>query len=140
MFLLILFIILVIIILYIFFIDSNEKFTIQAIPNDIKIRRENCLSYCNERDCLKMFRMQKDLSKCIGCNLRGLCYKKRILGGTCGICSENEKFFDCNKIGNFGCTNPENIVNFEGVDPYYIIIKDKDSFSYKEKCKFCWNI
>lgn len=63
-----------------------------------------------------------------------------ILGGVCGVCSEDERLFDCNKISNYGCTNPENIMNFNGVNPYYIIVKDVDSFSYKERCKFCWDI
>jgi hypothetical protein len=120
--------------------NSNEKFTVQAIPNDVKIRRKNCLNYCNKGDCLKMFSMQKDLNKCRVCNLKGLCYKKKVLGGICSICSEDKDFVDCNKISNYGCTNPENIMNFNGVNPYYVIVKDKNSFSYKDKCKFCWNI
>lgn len=140
MFLLILFIILVIIILCIFFMESNENFTIQAIPDNIKIRRENCLDYCNKGNCLKMFKRQEDLNKCRECNSKGLCYRKMILGGVCGVCSEDERLFDCNKISNYGCTNPENIMNFNGVNPYYIIVKDVDSFSYKERCKFCWDI
>ena len=106
--------------------NSNEKFTVQAIPNDVKIRRKNCLNYCNKGDCLKMFSMQKDLNKCRVCNLKGLCYKKKVLGGICSICSEDKDFVDCNKISNYGCTNPENIMNFNGVNPYYVIVKDKN--------------
>lgn len=140
MFLLILFIILIIIILYIFFMDCYENFTIQAIPSNIRIRRENCLNYCNKANCFKMFKIQKDLNKCRDCKMKGLCYNKMILDGVCGICSGDEKEVDCNSINNYGCTNPENILDFNGVDPYYIIVKDENSFSYKEKCKFCWNI
>ena len=120
--------------------DCNENFTIQAIPNNVKIRRENCLQFCNKGDCLKMFNIQNDLKKCRECKLKGLCYKKLIINGVCGICSENENYFDCDSIRNYGCTNPENIMDFNGVDPYYIIVKDENSFSYKQKCKFCWNI
>jgi len=123
-----------------YLLDVQENFKVISLPKKYKIRREDCLDYCNKKDCLKMFDMQKDLDECRECNLKGRCFRKSIIGGVCEICYNGVDYIDCNLTSKFGCQNPENILNFSGVDPYYVIVDDDNSYSYTNKCKFCWNI
>ena len=66
MYLIILFIILIIL----FYFANNKKiinfenFTIQKLDKKYEIRRDDCLDYCDEKSCLKMFDKQKQLLDC----------------------------------------------------------------------------
>ena len=134
------FLIIVLFVVVYYLFDTREHFTIYAIPDKYKIRRDKCLEYCDEKNCLSMFQRQSDLDKCRECNLKGGCFRKSIIGGVCEVCEEGGDYVDCDLTRNFGCKNPKNILDFTGVDPYYVIVEDDDSFSYSNSCKFCWNI
>ena len=131
---------LIILIILIIFYENKEGFTIMALNKKYNIRREDCLKYCDEAECLKMFDMKKKLNECKKCNDKGLCYKKNILDGVCEACVDGIDYGNCNLISNYGCTNPDNILDFNGVEPYYLIVDDDNNYSYKNTCKFCWNI
>jgi len=116
-----------------------EQFDILKIPEKYKIRREKCLDYCDEKSCLRMFQMQKQLKECLDCRKKGGCYQKNLVEPSCNVCLGENDSTDCYSIFNYGCKNPDNLSDFKGVNPYYILT-DSDGYTYTKECKFCWNI
>ena len=141
-------ILLVIVLLWIYSVRVTEHFdnkvvTINQLPKKYKIRRDNCFELCDEKSCLKMLDMQKNLDKCRECKRTGQCYNKNVITPTCDLCFGKQNKTKClsTMSGGFGCTNPDNIADFKGVDPYYILVDSNDvNYAYTKKCKFCWNI
>ena len=142
MYLIILFIILIIL----FYLANNKKeeinlenFTIQKLDKKYKIRREDCLDYCDEKSCLKMFDKQKQLLDCERCSLKGGCFQKGIVTNSCNVCQEGEEPTNCRLTSNYGCKDNNNLMSFNGVNPYYILA-GSDGYTYTKECKFCWNL
>ena len=127
-------------------IKNNDKKNIYKIGlnKDISIYKTDCYDKCSKTDCIKLDNMTKVLEKCMKCNSqKKKCFNHSIIGGTCDDCNienENEKL-NCLHIQNYGCTNPNNIFDNNGVEPYYIQIPDNNLNSpYDKKCVFCWNL
>lgn len=123
--------------------NNKEKLYKISLKNT-KIRRENCFETCDKKNCIKLDDKKRLLDKCLKCNSqKNKCFKKSIIGGLCDDCSgEDEKNkIDCNNILNFGCIDPNNLNNNNGVEPYFIQIPDINvSSPFDKKCVFCWNI
>ena len=70
-----------------------------------------------------------------------MCFSKKLINGVCSPCQIDEKPMKCKSITNYGCPNPNNLTDLEGVRPYYIMVDtDNVNYAYDKKCKFCWNI
>lgn len=122
--------------------NNKEKLYKIKLNENIKLETEDCFEKCGESDCIKMNNMKKILEKCIKCNSqKNKCFDKSIIGGVCNDCNETQEKIDCFNIQNFGCTNPYNIDNNNGIPPYFIQIPDDNINSpYNKKCVFCWNL
>ena len=116
-----------------------EQFDIMKLPKKYKIRREKCLDYCDKKSCLKMFQKQKLLKECLDCKKKEGCFQKNLIEPTCNVCLGENDSTDCYSIFNYGCKNPDNLSDFNGVNPYYILV-DSDGYTYTKECKFCWNL
>lgn len=121
--------------------NNKEKLYKIKLNSNIKLETEDCYEKCGASECTKMNSMTKILEKCIKCNSeKNKCFHKSIIGGVCDDCTNEEKV-DCFNIQNFGCTNPYNMHNNNGVPPYYIQTPDDSVNSpYNKKCVFCWNL
>ncbi len=105
------------------------------------VRREDCAEKCGEKECKIMEERQRNLDACNKCHSNPKkCYKKSISGGNCEYCLDGEKQIQCNNVSNFGCFNPNNLDNIEGVDPYFVI---KTNYSknndISQECRFCYD-
>lgn len=116
--------------------NNNLKIYKIGLNDNLTINREDCFEKCDNAECTKMLEMDRILKKCISCNSqKNKCFTKSIIGGTCDDCNENkDEKMNCYDIQNFGCLNPKDLNNKNGVEPYYIEINNK------KKCAFCWNI
>ena len=123
-------------------LNNNKKnlYNIKLSNND-KIYTENCNDMCDNKDCIKLYTMKKNLNNCLKCQSENnKCFKKSIIGGVCNDCDEEDKI-DCFKIDQFGCTNPKDLQSYKGVSPYFIQVNDDNVNSpFDKKCVFCWNI
>lgn len=141
-------IILLVLVILLYVVRTNEHFnnpvvTVKKLPKKYKIRRDKCFELCDKKSCLKMLDMQKNLNKCRMCKKNGKCYNKNIINPTCEICFDKQNETKCLSTmdGGFGCPNPNNMIDFKGVDPYYILVDSNDvNYAYNKKCKFCWNL
>lgn len=134
---------LLIIVFYYYLFSRKENFvnTIYKLPKNYKLQYKDCLLKCSERDCLKMFHQKKILDKCNECQNKGMCFNKLVIDGVCDICNKDSKKINCSSIFKYGCKNPDNILNFQGSSPYYIMVKSNNpNYAYDTECKFCWNL
>ena len=69
-----------------------------------------------------------------------MCYKKLETNeGICEPCVEGEKYIsDCNNTYYDACPSPNDIYNFSGGKPYFVLIPDNNIYNpYNTKCKSC---
>ena len=113
-----------------------------SLDKNISLNQEDCYDKCEKSECIKMDAMKDVLRKCTQCNSqKNKCFNRSIIGGTCDDCIDNQTKMDCYDIQNFGCTNPYNINDRKGVEPYYIQVNNNNVNSpYDKKCVFCWNL
>jgi hypothetical protein len=113
-----------------------------SLDKNISLNQEDCYDKCEKSECIKMDAMKDVLKKCTQCNSqKNKCFNRSIIGGTCDDCIDNQTKMDCYDIQNFGCTNPYNINDRKGVEPYYIQVNNNNVNSpYDKKCVFCWNL
>ena len=109
---------------------------------DIKIQRENCFQKCNAQDCTKLYMRRLNYKKCNLCQKnKNKCFNRLNTVGSCDICSDNLKKFNCNHKNDIGCTDPNNIYGLDGIEPYYIEVNSNESNSpFNKKCVFCWEL
>jgi len=122
--------------------DHSKLYKIYVDPEFELHDSEDCFDKCDKTECLKMDSMNHVLKKCVKCNaMNNKCFNRSIIGGTCDDCMKNQQKMDCYDIQNFGCTNPYNINDRKGTEPYFIEMNDSNLNSpYSKKCVFCWNL
>jgi hypothetical protein len=123
--------------------NDKKKLFKKALNKNLKRRRKDCLSTCDDRECIKLEEMHKLLKKCIKCNKnKKKTFKKSIIGGTCDdYDGKQDEKLDCYDIMNFGCINPDDIDSKKGVFPYYVLLNDNNiNSSFDKKCAFCWQL
>jgi hypothetical protein len=125
-------------------INNNKEKLFKLILNDIPSQYEDCYAKCDKEDCIKFFERTKKLEECLACNATDKkCFNNKIIGGLCDDCNikDNKDKLNCLNIFNYGCPNPKNLDDNNGVKPYYIEVNDNNVNSpYNKKCIFCWNI
>jgi hypothetical protein len=125
-------------------LKNNKEKLYKISLKDTKIRKDDCFETCDKKDCIKLDDKKRLLDKCLKCNSqKNKCFKKSIIGGLCNDCSDidEKNKLKCNDILNFGCIDPNNLNNNNGVEPYFIQIPDINVGSpFDKKCVFCWNI
>jgi hypothetical protein len=125
-------------------LKNNKEKLYKISLKDTKIRKDNCFETCDKKNCIKLDDKKRLLDKCLKCNSqKNKCFKKSIIGGLCNDCSDidEKNKLKCNDILNFGCIDPNNLNNNNGVEPYFIQIPDINVGSpFDKKCVFCWNI
>ena len=70
----------------------------------------------------------KNFNDCEKCHKEGKCF--RILDTNTGICEkcidgENNQY-KCNNTRFLGCPNNKNLNSFDGIKPYFVILKSED--------------
>ncbi len=119
----------------------NGVATLLTVPPE-EVKTEDCSSKCDQKDCIIMENMKKNLTECIECHKNPKkCFRKSVIGGNCDDCLPEEKQIDCSNTREFGCVPPHNIYSYNGTLPYFIEVDDKNLNSpYDKKCVFCWQI
>ena len=108
---------------------------------DGRVFYENCNEICNDNKfCFKFENKKKNYDYCVKCKEKGMCYKKLETNeGICEPCVEGEKYIsDCNNTYYDACPSPNDIYNFSGGKPYFVLIPDNNIYNpYNTKCKSC---
>ena len=136
-------IILVVILVIYFKKIKIEKYHnyIFRIPYDKKIKYKDCLQNCDRGSCLKLYNKALLYDNCKKCREKGMCFSRELIHGVCNPCMKGEKPINCESIYQFGCKNPYNLEDIDGVRPYYIMVDaNAVNYAYDTKCKFCWNL
>jgi hypothetical protein len=124
--------------------ENNKNLYKIGLNNNIKIQEEDCDDKCDKQNCIKMHERKKILNECLQCNIqKKKCFHKSIIGGNCDDCDIDniEDKLNCYDVNHFGCPNPENINDYNGISHYYIELNDNSINSpFNKKCVFCWNI
>jgi len=122
--------------------DKKQLFK-KTLNKNLKRYTKDCLSTCDDRECIKLEEMHKLLKKCIKCNKnKKKTFKKSIIGGICDdYDGKQDEKLDCYDIMNFGCINPNDMDSKKGVFPYYVLLNDNNiNSSFDKKCAFCWQL
>lgn len=121
------------------FYNKNKSYKKEILKGIMS--RENCKYICNDNKlCLKFEQDLKNFNDCEKCHKEGKCF--RILDTNTGICEkcidgENNQY-KCNNTRFLGCPNNKNLNSFDGVKPYFVILKSEDiNDIYGSKCNLC---
>ena len=124
-----------------FILKNSEKKAFNIGLKDIRIQRDECFKKCDAENCMKLYMKRLNYNKCKECQNKGMCYNNLYTMGACDYCGKNLKKLNCNHKNNIGCTDPNNIFNLEGIEPYYIEVPSNNSNSpFDSKCVFCWQL
>lgn len=123
---------------------ENFNYIKSSLPINTKVFNDNCLEICNDNTFCEEFNKKKEnYNKCINCNKKGYCFKKfNTNNSLCVPCIKGEKYTNnCNSVFNDACPPLNNIYNFNGVEPYFKLIKDNNIYNpYNTKCLKCNNL
>ena len=125
-----------------FILKNAGKKAFNVALKDIKIQRENCFQKCDAENCIKLYMKRRNYHNCIKCQKKqGKCFNNMYTMGNCDDCGKNLKKLNCNHKNNIGCTDPNNIYNLDGIEPYFIEVPSQSANSpFNSKCVFCWQM
>lgn len=108
----------------------------------IRILQKGCYDRCSKKECEKLYSYIQSAEDCLKCQKnKNNCYHKELVTGYCSPCEKNEKQNSCMLVNKFGCPNPNDLNNMNGIMPYYYEVKSNSVNSpYNTECKFCWNL
>lgn len=145
-----LFIIIFSIIIYYFFYKKKEHFNVnQYFYNNEYVKKkvngkifyDNCINLCNDNTFCRNFEQQKkNYNNCLECKKKGHCLKKLETNETiCEPCIDGIKYINnCDSSFIDACPPKNNIYNFYGGKPYFVLISDDNIYNpYNTKCVPC---
>ena len=133
------------------FCEDNIKKNIYKVPDKIvksklkgytHILEKGCFDRCPKKECEKLYSYINSAKECLKCHQnKKNCYHKKMVGGYCSPCDKNEEQVSCLNVNRFGCPNPNDLNNMNGVMPYYYQVKTNSvNSAYDTECRFCWNL
>lgn len=121
--------------------NTNNIYKINILKKKQDI--DECFKKCNYSDCLKLKIMKENYNNCIKCQSNNKkCFNNLFAKGSCDMCGNNLKKFNCNDNNYYSCPNLNDIFNEKGNEPYYLEVIDKNNITspYNQSCLFCWNL
>ena len=116
--------------------ESYKRYKVKNMP-----LRTRCNELCNNDAFCQRFETElTHFDNCTKCNGDSKCYS--ILDTDTGVCANCSKYqinLRCNNVRYLGCPRIDDIYNFSGIRPYFLLINSEGDVTnpYNTKCVRC---